>query len=113
MNESKFEGYKKFILDKLKSLNIDISFIEYLNSYWFRKDIKEFNYSSFIEKYKENDKALQKLYITNNIIESLNSKINTVCNGFVPPPLVTERGTKIEGGGTITYTTSNFFILYY
>ena len=77
INESKFEGYKKLILDKLKSLNIDISFIEYLNSYWFRKDIKEFNYSSFIEKYKENDKALQKLYITNNIIESLNSKINS------------------------------------
>ena len=42
----------------------------------FIKNDLEFNYSYFIEEYYNNDEALNKLYITNNIIESLHSKIN-------------------------------------
>lgn len=36
----------------------------------------DYNYSKFIEKYKKNKQALAILYTSNNIIESLHSKIN-------------------------------------
>lgn len=34
--------YKLFILDKLKEYKINKSFIDYLNNYWFKKNIREF-----------------------------------------------------------------------
>jgi len=42
----------------------------------FLKKSSDYNYSKFIEKYKKNKQAFEKLYMTNNIIESFHSKIN-------------------------------------
>ena len=80
ISEERSEGFKKFIIDKLiksninksdkliKS-NINKSFIDYLQNFWFKKNISNYNYSYFIEKFKENDAALKKLYLTNNILQ--------------------------------------------
>ena len=76
ISEERSEGFKKFIIDKLIKSNINKSFIDYLQNFWFKKNISNYNYSYFIEKFKENDTALKKLYLTNNILESLHSKIN-------------------------------------
>ena len=76
ISEERSEGFKKFIIDKLIKSNINKSFIDYLQNFWFKKNIRDYNYSYFIEKFKENDAALKKLYLTNNILESLHSKIN-------------------------------------
>ena len=54
ISEERSEGFKKFFIDKLIKSNINKSFIDYL----------------------QNDAALKKLYLTNNILESLHSKIN-------------------------------------
>ena len=75
IEENKIELYKKFINKNLKALNVSINFINYLNKFWFIKNNGEFNYLKFIEKYRNNVKALNKLYITNNIIESLHHKL--------------------------------------
>ena len=56
INENKI---KKFIKDKLKSINIEASFTEYLESYWLKKNPREYNYSLFIEKYKNNINAIE------------------------------------------------------
>ena len=50
--------------------NVNKSFIDYLQNFWFKKNIRDYNYSYFIEKFKESDSALKKLYLTNNILES-------------------------------------------
>ena len=56
INGNRINGYKSFILDKLKEYKINKSFIDYLN----------------------------KLYLTNNIIECLNSKINKFTGKYIP-----------------------------
>ena len=84
INIERIEGYKKFIIDKLIKINANKSFIEYLQNYWFKKNIRDYNYSYFIEKFKKNDSALKKLYLTNNILESLHSKISNNLSGSIP-----------------------------
>ena len=84
ISEDRCEGFKKFIIDKLIKSNVNKSFIEYLQNFWFKKNIRDYNYSYFIEKFKENDAALNKLYLTNNILESLHSKINNNLPHSIP-----------------------------
>lgn len=43
---------------------------------WFKKNIEEYNFSEFINKYKSDNEKLKKLYITNNIVESFHGKLN-------------------------------------
>ena len=76
IEEGKIEGYKRFLIEKLYTLKISNKFINYLKDYWFTKDYNEYNYSKFINLYKNNNIALEKFYVTNNIIESLHSKLN-------------------------------------
>ena len=76
IEEDKIEGYKKFLIEKLNSLKINNKFIKYLKGYWLKKDYNDYNYSKFINLYKNNNIALAKFYITNNVIESLHSKLN-------------------------------------
>ena len=56
------------------------NFINYINNYWFSKVYTEYNYYSFIVKFKENDPVLNRLYLTNNIIESILQKLNINLN---------------------------------
>ena len=51
-----------------------------MNNYWFSKVYTEYNYYSFIVKFKENDPVLNRLYLTNNIIESIHQKLNSKLN---------------------------------
>ena len=48
----------------------------YSDSFTQTYNNNNYNYSCFIKKYFNNKKALDKLYVTNNIIESLHSKLN-------------------------------------
>ena len=70
--------YQKLILAKLeKDKNIH-DFLNYLNKYLFKLNPKIHNYIKF-NKYFYNinsDKFIEKLYTTNYIYKSLNSKIN-------------------------------------
>ena len=42
----------------------------------FKKNNEEYNYSNIIKKYYDNEDKLNRLYLTNNIIESLRSKLD-------------------------------------
>ena len=67
--------YPKCILNNLNG-NKYKTLKNYLKNYWFKKDLHEYNFSEFIKKYKTNKKIFEKLYLTNNIVESLHGKIN-------------------------------------
>ena len=54
-------------------------FIKYLKNYLFKLSPKIYNYSDLIEHFQKdesNNIFLEKLYTTNNICESLNSKLS-------------------------------------
>ena len=48
----------------------------YLKNYWFKKNNNIYNFSDFIKKYSNEKKYMNKIYITNNIVESIHCKIN-------------------------------------
>ena len=64
----------------MKSFKKYNNFINYINNYWFSKVYTEYNYYSFIVKFKENDPVLNRLYLTNNKIESIHQKLNSKLN---------------------------------
>ena len=60
---------KKFIKEEFK---------KYIQNYGFKKNPNFYNYSEFFQYIKNNNKFndLEKLYLSNNIDESLHSKFN-------------------------------------
>ena len=86
INYDKVNDLKKFIIYNLKKKNKYKDFIKYLNLYWFKRNINDYNYSKFINKFKNNNDAINKLYFTNNIVESIHAKINY----FLPRHIETE-----------------------
>ena len=86
IDEEKVEGFKKFIIENLKRLNHYQDFINYLNSSWFKRKNTDYNFSNTIKKFSSNNEALNKIYFTNNIAESIHSKINY----FLPRHISTE-----------------------
>ena len=72
----KMERYKKFLLENIDKLNKYKEFVSYLKNFWFKRPNEEYNYSKFIHKYIDNKNALEKLYLTNNITESIHAKLN-------------------------------------
>ena len=72
----KMERYKKFIIEKIDKLNKYNEFVSYLKNFWYKRPNEEYNYSKFIHKYIDNKNALEKLYLTNNITESIHAKLN-------------------------------------
>ena len=78
LNEENIEEFQKIIINKLKSFPKLNSFVKYLKNYLFKLSPTIYNYSKIIEHFKNNDinHFLDKLYTTNNICESLNSKIS-------------------------------------
>jgi len=75
------KNIKKFetiILDKLKNEDKLNSFIKYLKNYLFKLDPKIYNYTEIINYFKNNssNQYLKFLYTTNNICETINSKLN-------------------------------------
>ena len=76
INIDKIKDFQKIILDKLDTYKNLSGFIKYLKSYLFKLSPNIYNYSELIQYFeKENENIfLDKLYTTNNICESLNSK---------------------------------------
>ena len=59
-------------------------FYKYLNNTWFKKDYRIYNYYKLFENVNEDNKnLLEHIFLTNNIEESLHSKINyNFFNGY-------------------------------
>ena len=70
--------FQNIIIDNLEKEEKIKPFINYLKNYLFKLNPKIYNYSEIIKYFKNqnNDKFIKRLYTTNNICESLNSKIN-------------------------------------
>ena len=70
--------FQNIILNKLENEDKIKPFIKYLKNYLFKLDGNIYNYSEIINHFKnlKDDRFVEKLYTTNNICESLNSKIN-------------------------------------
>ena len=65
------------IIDKLKDCNKLKSFVNYLKKYLFKLDYTLYIYEDYMKNINyENDsnKYLDRIYFTNNVIESLNAK---------------------------------------
>ena len=69
--------YSKFLKEKLKK-DEEILFYNYLEKTWLKKDYKIYNYYAIIDDNNNDDKNLimNHIFLTNNIEESLHSKIN-------------------------------------
>ena len=69
------DKFKKIIIDNLKKYDKIDNFIKYLNNYLFKLPHQIYNYSQLIKYFAEkNDlRFINKLYTTNNIVESINS----------------------------------------
>lgn len=72
----KMERYKKFLLENIDKLNKYKEFVSYIKNFWFKRPNEEYNFSKFIHKYIKNKNALEKLYLRNNITESIHAKLN-------------------------------------
>ena len=74
---NKLDEYKIFLIKKLEEYHTYGKFINYLKYYWFKKDNNEYNYSKFVNKYINDENKINKLFLTNNIVEGLHSKLNS------------------------------------
>ena len=65
------------IIKEISKIKNSSKFINYLKNYIFKIINNGYNYSKIINEYLEgNNRSIEKLYLTNNICESINSKIN-------------------------------------
>ena len=65
------------ILDKIENKFELKEFVKYLKSYLFKLNPDVYNYEELINiKSNNENKYLNKFYTTNNIVESINSKLN-------------------------------------
>ena len=79
IDKNKLNGYIKFIYNKLEKDNEAKKLIPYLKKNWYDKNPDLYNYSSILKYKRDNEginKYLERLYITNNISESLHGKIS-------------------------------------
>ena len=76
ININNIKKKKQFIIENLEKYKKYNEFIKYLNSYWFNKPDEEYNYFKIIAKYYKNKNLLDKMYLTNNIVKSIHSKIS-------------------------------------
>ena len=71
------DSFKKIIIDNISKLDKRYDkFISYLNNYWFKKDNSYYNHSLYIKDIYDKENKLDIMYLTNNIEESLHSKIS-------------------------------------
>ena len=78
INKDNLKEYIKFIYEEIGKDSKYKLLIPYLEKNWFSKNPDMYNYSTLLDykKKSEKNKYLEKLYLTNNISESLHSKIN-------------------------------------
>ena len=69
--------FESIIIKEISKIKNSSKFINYLKNYIFKIINNGYNYSKIINEYLEgNNRSIEKLYLTNNICESINSKIN-------------------------------------
>ncbi len=69
--------FEKIIINEISKIKNNSKLINYLNKYIFKIVNNGYNYSKIINEYFEgNNRSIEKLYLTNNICESINAKIN-------------------------------------
>ena len=79
----KIKAFQNIILNKLSEKNELKTFINYLKNFIFKLKYSNYNYEDIIKFYKnknnlsnnDKNKILEKLYLTNNLVESINGKI--------------------------------------
>ena len=77
IKREQIKEFKKIIIDKLNEDKKYEKFINYLKKYLFKLDPNIYNIEKIIKYKKENNnKYLDYLYITNNVVESINGKLN-------------------------------------
>ena len=78
INMEKIKEFQKIILEHLKSDKNMTKFIRFLTNYLFKLNPQIYNYSELINYFKSKDNMLylENLYTSNNICESINSKLN-------------------------------------
>ena len=96
VKKEKIKLYKELIINKLKEIKKLKSFCDYLNNYLFKLNHSVYNYENLINYKKENNsidnnKYLDTLYLTNNVVESINSKLN-----FYLPKISTNNKSFLE-----------------
>ena len=74
---NKIKLFKNIIIKKLDDIGGLNKFKKYLKNYIFKLDTHIYNYNKLIEyAINNNNKNFEKFYTTNNICESINSKLN-------------------------------------
>ena len=91
IQKDKIKEYQKFLINNLKKNIKYTKLVTYLKNYWFKKSVEEYNFSEFINKYKTDKDKLNKLYITNNIVESIHGKLN-----YFLPKKITNQNSFIK-----------------
>ena len=76
IDSDNIKKYKDFLLENLNKKEKYKSLSRYLKNYWFKKPNNIYNFSEFFKKFKGNKKYLDKIYLTNNIVESIHGKLN-------------------------------------
>ena len=78
LKKEKKQDFEKIILNEINKFDDISKFRKYLQKYIFKIINEGYNFEKLINEYyeKNNKKSLEKLYFTNNICESINSKIN-------------------------------------
>ena len=69
--------FESIIIKEISKIKNSSKFINYLKTYIFKIINNGYNYSKIINEYLEgNNHSIEKLYLTNNICESINAKLN-------------------------------------
>ena len=87
IKKASIKKLQDIILNKIKT-NIRLKpFCSYLTNYLFKLDYKTYNYEDYLKYFddnNDNNKYMDKIYFTNNVIESLNAKINSYLPKKIP-----------------------------
>ena len=77
LNKDKLKDQQKIIIDKLNNNEKFKPLLKYLQKYLFKQDYSLYNYEQILNLVSNNLNILctERIYLTNNIFESLNGKI--------------------------------------
>ena len=79
LNKQSIKKQQELIINKLKDNDKLKGFVNYLKKYLFKLDYSLYNFEDYLKNYDSTDsnKYLERIYFTNNVIESFNAKINS------------------------------------
>ena len=76
LNKQSIKKQQELIIEKLKNNDKLIEFVKYLKKYLFKIDYSLYNYEDYLKNYDlktDSNKYLERIFLTNNVNESLNS----------------------------------------